>query len=249
MSGKERPILFSAPMVRALLAGTKTQTRRTIKIRGVELYDHAVHGPRYREVDRDGLVCGGGPFDPKDWLARCPYGVPGDTLWVRETWQAQQHFDWASPTQIGEAFAEEHGDPWCPIRYVSDGKCEGSVEQWQESPLGKTRVSIHMPRWASRLSLRITDVRVERLNEISEADAFAEGVVLADGGGCEVIGVDALWQPTARGAYRVLWERINGDGSWAENPWVWVVSFEIIHSPIGASPTERQPEPRETLND
>jgi len=222
---RERPILFSAPMVRALLDGRKTQTRRAIKPQPY--------------IDERGNVCvpnkkgghtmyGQRPDGEPQWDSfkqwRCPYGVPGDLLWVREAWAAQEAFDHLSPSDIGKVWAEEHGEPSCPIRYAADGKCnDWSPEQWQESPLGKTRVSIHMPRWASRITLRITDVRVERLQEISEGDAEAEGVQHPS----LVPILGAFW--SSRDGFARLWNSINGPGSWDANPWVWVVRFEVAN--------------------
>lgn len=161
---KERPILFSGAMVRAILDGSKTQTRRVCKLD----------------------VRGGMPQPELDSLLRCcPYGQPGDRLWVRETW---------AKTYVRQAGAEwfvyatgdnrtDYGGPWKP--------------------------SIHMPRAASRITLEITGVRVERLGEISESDARAEGV-----------------QSVAE--FKELWASINGLGSWEANPWVWVVEFRRI---------------------
>lgn len=225
----DRPILFSGPMVRALLDGRKTQTRRVVKgVAGADAIEPHEEFPGEFAVWMNG---------EQQHSLVCPYGCPGDRLWVKETWRAQEAFDHMSPTEIGQAFADEYGEPWCPIRYVADGKCEGSVEQWQESPLGKTRVSIHMPRWASRLTLEITEVRVERLQDISEADALAEGIIEyeadqdEDGDPAEYAWDEERGRgevfPRASAAYADLWDHINGPGAWDANPWVWAVSFEV----------------------
>lgn len=182
---KERPILFSGPMVRALLAGTKTQTRRIVKARDLEWMD--VH-QGLREPDN---------------AERCPYGQPGNRLWVRETWH-----DASSALHscvLYRADGDElYGGKWCP--------------------------SIHMPRWASRITLEVTGVRVDRLQDINEADARAEGIT---DGGCLNCGEPepcncAAPQPDARDAFVHLWMSINGPDSWAANPWVWVIEFRRL---------------------
>lgn len=228
---RARPILFSAPMVLALLAGRKTQTRRTVKgdippnaqDAGVfsalgKSYDGEWHWLDAIELDDASFI--GEPF-------RCPYGQPGDVLWVKETFRLPAEYDHLKPTLVRDGV---------PVWYEADGR---APEGW-----GKTRVSLHMQRRFSRLALRITDVRVQRLNECSEADALAEGIeretviVGADcaGGfhreitasryffdGCEDEGFE-----NAVDAYAALWNHINGPGAWEANPWVWAVSFEIM---------------------
>lgn len=231
-----RPILFSGSMIRALLAGTKTQTRRIVKGAPPEADREAL---MHRGMAHFGIRAHAGSSSETFHFThgeegdanalQCPYGVTGDALWAKETWQAQEAFDAMSPTAIGAAFKAEHGEPWCPIRYLADGHCDGSVDQWQESPVGKTRVSIHMPRWASRLTLAITDVRVERLQDISEDDAKAEGIERI---GIEY-GVPGLWRRpegphSARAAYFDLWDHINGNGASKANPFVWCVTFDVI---------------------
>jgi hypothetical protein len=178
---KTRPILFSGPMVRAILEGRKTQTRRIAKEFG-----------SLQDIDK--------------LLARfpnqegCPYGKPGDRLWVRETWAAPHAYDSHKPREI-----PPNG---CSIHYAATEERGGLL--W--------RPSIFMPRWASRITLEITDVWVERLQQISDADSLAEGCSAAD-----MKHGDSLASVYAR-----LWESINGAGSWAANPWVWVVSFRRV---------------------
>jgi len=205
----ERPILFSGPMVRALLDGTKTQTRRIVK----DLPPWQI-----TEIVPSTSGCGrwlpNGPAPSGRGMASghwrpCPYGQPGDRLWVRETW-ARAHV-----TQAGQEWfvyregdnRTDYGGPWKP--------------------------SIHMPRAASRILLEITGVRVERLQDISDQDAIAEGIRRV-GPGWE------RWHPDPddiehtgstqkpRLSYQGLWESINGAGSWDANPWVWVVEFRRI---------------------
>ncbi len=187
---KERPILFNAPMVRALLANTKTQTRRIVKARDLEWMD--VH-QGLREPDN---------------AERCPYGQPGDRLWVRETFG---HFE------RNENFA-----PGCDVFYRADGESL-AVEPW--------RPSIHMPRWASRITLEITSVRVERLQEISIEDAKAEGAWGPDDSIVQKVadyfGTD-IFSANPRKAFQMLWESINGPDSWAANPWVWAIEFRRV---------------------
>lgn len=167
---KERPILFSGPMVRAILSGAKTQTRRVVK--GVAL---------------EWLAEGFTPefvASPDNYV--CPYGQSCDRLWVRETfWQ---------PRDKSETL------------FKADGAILGC---------GKWKPSIHMPRWASRITLEIVSVRVERLNDISEQDARAEGAPPLDATGY-------------RGGFFHLWQSINGHDSLDANPWVWVVEFRRL---------------------
>jgi hypothetical protein len=236
---RERPILFSAPMVRALLDGRKTQTRRVVKPQ-----------PTPEVVDA-GVISSGNPaangvwswLDSKEleWAStvgddfRCPYGVPGDVLWVREAWTPVP----ASAYRMSEGVQQtvNPSDPYMAAIYAAG---------WDRS-IPKWKPSIHMPRWASRLTLKITDVRVERLNDISEADALAEGLVEYDP--TDEDPAEFAWDDergrgevfnNAVSAYRDLWNHINDPGSWAANPWVWAVSFEVVGSANGASPAGSQ---------
>lgn len=193
---KERSILFSAPMVRAIIEGRKTQTRRIAKERDVIV----VH-PNGQVLARGG------------WLPElcCPYGVPGDRIWVRETWAPG----------CDENAARQLGRPNCYYR-ATDGEPPSHMLPF------KWRPSIYMPRWASRSTLEIEAVRVERIIEISEEDAMAEGVVYRDTCWYATDDPNALPWMTASGAYRELWESINGFGAWDANPWVWVIQFRRI---------------------
>ena len=198
---KERPNIFSAPMVRAILEGRKTQTRRVIKPIGDG--ETPMH-----------VVKHGGKLYLDETPHACPYGQPGDRLWVRETW--------AYHVQAIGSVTDEDG----PFVYRADRMAEQSrlCDRW--------RPSIHMPRWASRILLEVVSVRVERLNEISEVDANAEGCRAIQG--CEwhtfeeaAAGIP-MHKHTAIDAYSALWESINGPGSWEANPWVWVVEFKRV---------------------
>lgn len=207
---KERPILFSAPMVRALLAGTKTQTRRVVKPQP----DSTHSGFPYWNVGGYRAswcrsAADGGPLVPANPLL-CPYGQPGDRLWVRETFG---HFE-----------RNENFKPGCEVFYRADGNCL-ELEPW--------RPSIHMPRWASRITLEITGVRVERLQDISEADARAEGIeCMAGDPECgyrnylDQTGQD--WSLSPRESFQSLWESINGPASWSANPWVWPLDLRRL---------------------
>ena len=210
---KERPILFSAPMVRAILAGKKTQTRRIVKpqpewTKGAWYWRHPRYnnglGIHYFHTDAESAA--------EKMASVCPYGIPGDRLWVRETW-----FD---------NMASDDGDTEkTPARcvYRSDGEF---IEQFPEDYMeGKWTPSIHMPRWASRITLEVVSVRVERLQDITNMDALSEGCDgerWLDADGSEGRGVEP-WEQ-----FRELWRNINGPDSWDANPWVWVVEFRKL---------------------
>lgn len=194
---KERPIIFSAPMVRAILAGAKSQTRRVVKLKPwqqIEERDDGAPWPWMYDDDRA----------DDHWLP-CPYGQAGDRLWVREAWRVIDLADVFAPREITAASR---------IWFEADGP--------HGLPAGRYRHARFMPRWASRVTLEVTGVRVERLQDISEADAVAEGVDAARYLG---FGLD---RAHAR-AYSDLWESLHGPGSWDANPWVWVVAFGRIH--------------------
>lgn len=212
---KERPILFSAPMVRALLDGTKTQTRRIVK-------------PQPVFEDGGSTVI--------DW---CPYGQPGDRLWVRETWRigawnedgGEIAVDYMADNrsrreglQVPEADDfEKYWLQCCDdcnkagVKTDEDGKYHWEPGQ---SPC-RVRPSIFMPRWASRITLEIIGVAAARLQDVGQQDSMEEGIT-----GEELF----LAQGYAPMAYKKLWESINGEGSWNLNPWVWVIEFKVVKS-------------------
>ena len=229
-----RPILFSGAMVRAILAGGKTQTRRVVKPQPPYGCEYAINGAQSAAVLQSGEVTFVPPTPrSNDHLLPCPYGAPGDTLWVRETWAARLDVDPTADVEKARHY----------LRFAADGE---DLSNARHDYGGRWRPSIHMPRWASRLTLRVTSVRVERLHAITEDDARAEGVAswweraTYD----EARGISARWdhisahrgwgktQPDFRGAFGALWSRINGAASWDANPWVWVVEFERV----GAAP-------------
>ena len=189
---KSRPILFSAPMVRALIDGTKTQTRRIVKLNDA---DHIVGRGDRKQWH---------PEDKNAWQGN-PYGQPGDTLWVRETfapahlWRSEPKF---AATTVDYLYAADY--PRDPRRIVAP-------HHWKPS--------ISCVRAASRITLEITAVRVERLNDIDGVDAMAEGIETLSG------------LPTINAVtdFAALWESINGPGSWDKNPWVWVIEFVPSH--------------------
>ena len=202
-ASKEWPILFSAPMVRALLDGSKTQTRRVVQGApddlapiGPEVYSPTV-------VDRNGDeqpgpdAYGSGNDDGSDWI-RCPYGQPGDRLWVREAFRLCAEADSTPPRDTDAAYR---------MWYEADAPHQPGA--------GKLRPSMFMPRWACRITLVVTGVRVERLQDISRGDAMAEGCPFPN----MARGEDPrVW-------YEDLWCDLNGADSWRANPWVWVVEF------------------------
>jgi hypothetical protein len=200
----DKPIIFSAPMVRALLDGRKTQTRRILKPQPV-VTRHA--GPEWHE----------------EWIEwRPPYAI-GDRLWVREAWR---------PTYSAEGWREDLGRVATPkdfdpkttaIEYLATD--EGELN-------GKDRPSIHMPRWASRITLTVTNVRVQRLQDISESDAIAEGALEA----IEVGYIGSMACDQARQAYAELWDHLHGAGAWALNPWVASYTFAVERRNIDAAP-------------
>ncbi len=198
----EKPILFSAPMVRALLAGAKTQTRRIVKPqpRGTVWHD---------QDNQQWLVAGYG--ERGDDLLHCPYGRPGDRLWARESWRAPLAYELTPPRDI---------PPGTPIAYQADGA--GTLPHINA---GKLRPGMFMPRWASRTILDVTAVRVERLQDISREDALAEGIVIQPDGGYGLADTSHYHATDPRQSYFSLWETINGPGSVMANPWVWAVTF------------------------
>ncbi len=216
---KDIPIIFSAPMVRALLEGRKTQTRRVLKPQPALESSGAVAYWTHPKFP------GGYPAEvvaakaARIGLLPC---APGDRLWVRE------------------ALCFNHDAP-VPFTYEADGArvAWGIREQvaWLNEYARDKSPGIHMPRWASRLTLLVTDVRVQRLQDISEADAVAEGVrPLRGSEGPNYFTVDAegwgISAPTARDAFERLWCFIHGPDAWAENPWVAAISFNVVKANI-----------------
>ncbi|WP_422097528.1 hypothetical protein [Variovorax sp.] len=239
---KERPILFSAPMVRALLDGSKTQTRRVVK---------PPRGYRWLDLAAGSMVNTGGHKMHRSGLT-APYGQPGDRLWVRETFQPlfAQGFDHhTTDWETGKGYACGYPATAGRVEWI-DG---------DDNITSRCKPAIHMPRWASRIDLEVLGVRVEHLQDISEADAIAEGCKaepfpgpwwqgykrMPDG---ELVHQQATGESppdwmvephrmrdmsalnrSAKDAFRTLWGQINGPDSWAPNPWVWVIAFRRLN--------------------
>lgn len=215
---KERSILFSGPMVRAILEGRKTMTRRVIK--GIASVEWWLYGKPSN--DRDGLatlrVKDGSGYTPGAMATRCPYGQPGDRLWVKETF-----------TKVGEAF----GGGFIYREDKMFDSCGKGGIAWSWRP------SIFMPRKASRITLEIVSVRVERLHDISEKDAKAEGAPAISFGELKQAPMSllggkgaALFSASHRYGFHELWNSINAKRGygWDANPWVWVVEFKGVEA-------------------
>ena len=194
---KERPILFSAPMVSAILEGRKTQTRRVINPQPEGKTLQSNLDGKWLSKKFNGLLL------PKieDLPIHCPYGKIGDHLWVRETFRLYDSDE--CPHADFPCGCPRNGTPL----FKASHDC-GDGEKWTPS--------IHMPRWASRILLEITNIRVERLQDISESDCLKEGV------GSPIL------RDCKKPKFMQLWESINGADSWAANPWVWVVEFKVV---------------------
>jgi hypothetical protein len=228
----ERPIIFSAEMVRAILAGRKTQTRRVMKLTSLGHIKAPIMYGRHK------------PDNPRA-LAACPYGAPGDTLWVREAVAhgegLKYHVAYKADSQCGAWGWDGDGNPlFSSHGHVLEGDAGRAVGNYGMHRYGKRWTpSIHMPRWASRITLRITDVRVERLQDIegqhpSESDAIAEGVRAIHHGDGDYyysafrdVPHPKNWSDPAD-AFREVWNSINGAGAWEANPWVWVIAFQRV---------------------
>lgn len=233
---KERPILFSAPMVRAILSGAKTQTRRIMKPQPYsngrwsrEAQDIVCHNdylpPSALLLDvgrgKNRYTCS----DVEDDLpTSCPYGVPGDRLWVRETLRRR---DGGRDPDVWQYEADQRD-----VQLPRDHPDVPAMISWAHHKERPHCPSIHMPRWASRITLEVTDVRVERLESISGEDARAEGIAVPRCS-CEVCMRSSAMCPADASehvmAFAQLWDAINGKRApWASNPWVWCVSFRRV---------------------
>ena len=225
---KERGIIFNAEMVRAILDGRKTQTRRVMKVQPV------LNGDRW-EVYSASVEKGNKSIPVTPWGSienNCPFGKVGDHLWVRETWSVVSHefdddglmIDYVPdrPTKAVREMPYGHGYYTGHVIYSADGDFTWGDDDGCIDGRSCWKPSIHMPRWASRITLEVTDVRVERLNDVSNDDAKSEGCWY--GRGCGV--PDKALTPSDQ--FPTLWEEIYGDGSWASNPWVWVIEFKRI---------------------
>lgn len=225
-------ILFSAPMVQATIDGRKTQTRRVLKPQP-EIVD-MLASEEQESLEIENRLFG----EEGRWivLAKPLPDEVGHLRWVREAWRCN---GWA--TDVASIFyraSEGEGYTAMCEQYPVAGKKPLRVT-------GAWRPSIHMPRWASRLTIDVTAVRVERLQDISEEDAVAEGAWRAKASGrfadnYATMAVAGIWFATARGWYADLWDRINGPGAWAANPWVIVRTFDVIKANIDVVLTNRE---------
>jgi hypothetical protein len=239
---KERPIIMGADSVMAILGGLKTQTRRVVKPQPIHMpegayidpYNHNYEHFTAWTLDNKMLLnCGGNIKNTAHW--KCPYGVIGDRLWVRETWAEANY--WTNDV-----------DAETPIYRASDYKTPIKPVVWK-SPM-------FMPRWASRITLEITDIRVERVQDITPEDALAEGIMsneeyearasednLFPCPRCEgyqvheafgydygITEIDCTYCNTQKKRYRIIWDSLNAKRgySWESNPWVWVISFKVV---------------------
>ncbi|MCA3371639.1 MAG: hypothetical protein INF89_19310 [Roseomonas sp.] len=260
----ERPIPFKGEMVRAILDGRKTQTRRIMKVQPwpdalvtVEHY-HPTVIDRYGDM-QPGKETFGAHWDDGEYGLKSPYGQPGDQLWVREACWAESTFDGDGVRYPADHVwriienTQEASEAWCKLaRYGGDAALDNQTNTGMRVP------PIHMPRWASRITLRITDIRVERLQDISDADAQAEGATMrpaCNGFQHRYPGWSMNWSKvgqlshyatgakrgvkapltegdvslhSAKWAFANIWNKINGPDAWDENPWVWAISFERV---------------------
>ncbi|HEI6940564.1 TPA: hypothetical protein ACQQWR_002500 [Yersinia enterocolitica] len=228
----EKPIFFNAEMVNAILSGRKTQTRRIMKVQPSEHFhpqtihgaiDFTAHWYTPGVIDKDGYLQPArkdvfGVADEDEGYT-CPLGAVGDQLWVRETFQGPL-FDYEQMESYLEDSAKFESHEYCV--YKADGNTTPEFVDADDNLHCKWRPSIHMPRWASRINLLITGVRVERLNTISTGDAMAEGYPAereATGGPLDAW----LW-------FRELWDGIYPDNTFEVNPWCWVIEFERMEA-------------------
>ncbi|MGX3274545.1 hypothetical protein ACWJSF_19700 [Klebsiella pneumoniae] len=232
----ERGMIFNAEMVWAILDGRKTQTRRPIKWKQTRFTEigEREDGSKWPWSEDAEHAC--------DFWHPCPFGAVGDRIWVRETWATLVNedgccVDWEgnlckgderSAARIYRANCEQRPGDYGLWSIPDDAYWKPHTKEHKFE--GAWRPSIHMPRWASRILLEITDVRVERLNAISEEDARAEGII---DGGCLNCGEPepcgcANPEPDATDAFAYLWQSIYGQDNWNANPWVWVIEFKRV---------------------
>lgn len=217
---KERGMIFNGEMVRAILDGRKTQTRRPIKWKQTRFTEigEREDGSKWPWSEDAEHAC--------DFWHPCPFGAVGDRIWVRETWGVVSHafsddglmIDWVPDRPATAIHEMPFGNGYYSgyAIYAADGDFTWGDDDGYEDGRSCWKPSIHMPRAASRILLEITNVRVERLRSMSQDDARAEGVIAASG-------------PMEAGlAFRELWDSIYGEESWKANPWVWVIEFKRV---------------------
>jgi len=231
---KTTPILYSTPMVQALQNDTKTQTRRTKGLKAVNENPGAWECAVLQEISEGDKNATYAVFvQPGNTeKVKCPYGAPGDILWVRETWALSLKNEVTQSEKSG-AIPWYYNPDKLDIVFKADSKEETHPDhpEWGKK---RWKSSIHMPKPACRLFLKIKNIRVERLQDITEADAVAEGI--------EWLREGMFWWRNylknplpgtsySIHSYQTLWQSINGPESWAANPWVWVVEFEKCEKP------------------
>ena len=236
---KERPIIFTGESVRSIFAGTKTQTRRIAKFVPRDGANLAFSGMSAGHFDTGVPSSGhvlysrgrGGVWQQRTEPLHCPHGAPGDRLYVKEThrfevFSNERFYNDADGYSRSTETIDVASDPGDRVWYEADGDPPKNLEGWTSK-----RSPLYMPRWASRLTLEIVDVRVQRLNDISEEDARAEGV---DAWINSFKGGDTYHQNSLLGAYPTtafarMWDAINGKRHpWASNPWVWAITFRRV---------------------
>jgi hypothetical protein len=221
---KERQIIFKPDMVKAILEGRKTQTRRVIKLNKLPKIQEINHRPYLDSFEIITEKCRY-HLPLNEVLKRCPCGLVGDRLWVKENYAFPHKYDGHRPRYVPND---------TKVYYPASEDIGGLI----------LRPSIFMPRWASRITLEITSVRVERVQDISDQDAISEGLkpITKDGnifkygipdrdgfpGGSDIGWAWQNWKNSPKAAYKRLWELINGAGSWDLNPWVWVIEFKMV---------------------
>ena len=224
---KETGLMFKAPLVRAILSGQKTQTRRVVKWSDLQKGLNLGFSGLRAAKTANGWVLESDSRSSSEWRCKptlCPMGQPGDRIYIRETWQ---HANFPLGPYQDET----------PVFYRADYLDDPHGPDGEKSPEGKYRhwsPAIHMPKAAARIWLEVTGVRVERLQDISKEDVAAEGVVIERPRsfamyGCSAQERDDMLKRAALGQFKVLWESTGGD--WAANPWVWVIDFKRIDKP------------------
>ncbi|MEZ7136850.1 hypothetical protein [Komagataeibacter sp. SM21] len=234
---KKFPMPFNTDMMHAILDGRKTQTRRVMKAQpvpfkgGVYPGHVAKHAAPYIDAYCSEKKTASNPRGmSNEWcwwtkddrcgplVGKCPY-IPGDLLWVRETWRTLQKWDCMAPRHLMDDIDN--------IDYAASGYMRNPLWVW-----GKNRPSMFMPRWASRLTLRITNVRAERLQDISESDAMAEGAPQYSSSTKIKRPFSPDWKGHYKRGFQAVWDACYGPEHWDANPWVWVYDFEVIRGNV-----------------